>query len=114
MIKPVDEDGLGIIDTGPTMEYRFLLYVKDTQHTMVYPNKVDTHWIWRVKLDTRRRSLENNLPGDDVAGSVLDLLNKNDNTAGMPLLEYLTKMGFDVSHIGFFPKLKRWVRRLFK
>lgn len=117
MIKPVREDKLEHVWINGNWYEGFYLYVHNIKYSIGYYVgyfvPINPQWRWDIGVNLQRRSMDITLPGDDVAGSVINLLNKNDNTAGMPLLEYLTKMGFDVSHIGAFSRLKRWFHKLF-
>lgn len=110
MIEPVKEDGLSAWNG-----YAFYLYTNKIRHVIYYKSNMnEPKWCWSVELNAQRRNLNVDLPGDEIASSVVIILNKNNNTAGMPLLEYLTKMGFDVSGTRIFSRLFRWLRRLFK
>lgn len=122
MIIPVKEDGLDNIRVDGHWGPGFYLYVGDIRFGIgLYDpsylfGEISKNRRWRTVLEynLQRRTMSDTLPGDDVANSVVNVLNKGNNIAGMSILEYLTKMGFDVCGLGVLSKLKRWIRRLFK
>jgi hypothetical protein len=118
MIKPISDDRMGSmwINTGSGMAgaihewcYAFVLQVGDEPYRIWYADRNNT-WRFIGRPSLRRRADTDALPEDSVAQSVVDILNKQDNIADMSILVYLTKMGFNISHLGWWGSVKRWFR----